>query len=254
MEGTLVWPSVFFGEKCNPRYIYHTIVPTAFTTRIASWKKVLERANTDHPRWKEVQRRNGCCCFCGMELFEQKAILAVRVVLQKRPCVKIPNSPLVVMLDDPSPTRATQICYRWAFGSASICAKCTEARNLRLSFNSNSKMHEEMFRRLEYIGAEVALDAFNKDVAPEIILQRVLEAFDSEEHRTEFMRSIGKIDNSVCMFCKGPSRRRCSGCHFARYCGEKCSVADWKIHKIECKPLAACPIFYGGKKNVVMEK
>ncbi|XP_055329667.1 uncharacterized protein LOC129582226 [Paramacrobiotus metropolitanus] len=32
--------------------------------------------------------------------------------------------------------------------------------------------------------------------------------------------------------------KRCTRCHFARYCGEQCAKAAWKTHKLECGRLA----------------
>lgn len=257
MNGSF-WQRVFFGPDCLPQYIHHIIVPTIFFTRVASWKTILRFANKEHPAWEEVQRRNCSCCFCDTELFEEKAVLAVRVLLSKRPCKKIPNTTSILVSDRPFSSVAESFLYQWAFGSASICGKCADTRKLRALFDSNSDMQEEMFSRLEQISAHInsqleRASPYNNvgpDLNPSALLQQILDTFEGQAHRVAFMRSLGKIDNPSCMHCTNPSKRRCNNCHFARYCGLDCCVADWERHKPECTILVTSPFFYGGKKNV----
>jgi hypothetical protein len=39
--------------------------------------------------------------------------------------------------------------------------------------------------------------------------------------------------------CSGAGIMKCTRCRQARYCGEQCQLAHWKVHKADCKRLSA---------------
>lgn len=71
-----------------------------------------------------------------------------------------------------------------------------------------------------------------------------MDFFDQENHDSRikniFMKAIHKENLSKCWNCRALSHagtKRCSRCHYARYCNKKCQVAHWKDHKRECEPV-----------------
>ena len=69
------------------------------------------------------------------------------------------------------------------------------------------------------------------------------EAF-RHEVRLRILRSPYKIvrdatnDLKVCQQCgkKATRMKKCSGCRWARYCGPRCQLENWSVHKAECCP------------------
>jgi ankyrin repeat protein len=39
--------------------------------------------------------------------------------------------------------------------------------------------------------------------------------------------------------CSGAGIKKCTGCKQARYCGEGCQPAHWKVHKVDCRRWSA---------------
>jgi hypothetical protein len=39
--------------------------------------------------------------------------------------------------------------------------------------------------------------------------------------------------------CSGAGIMKCTRCRQARYCGEQCQLAHWKVHKADCKRWSA---------------
>ena len=60
-----------------------------------------------------------------------------------------------------------------------------------------------------------------------------MRQFIKEKHGME-IESLAKKWSKLCWSCFAPSEdlKKCSKCRIARYCGKKCQVADWKVHKI----------------------
>ena len=51
-------------------------------------------------------------------------------------------------------------------------------------------------------------------------------------------------DLKTCAFCgiQNEYMKRCSGCHWARYCSRKCMENDWPQHKGACSPDERFPV------------
>jgi len=53
-------------------------------------------------------------------------------------------------------------------------------------------------------------------------------------------QQITRENMTKCWYCHTMSQigtKRCSRCHYARYCNRECQVADWKEHKKSCEPV-----------------
>jgi hypothetical protein len=250
MEGDdNLWAAALLGADFVPYCVAHIIVPTIFTTRLARWEDLSTRhERASDPRWLRIQAKNMECCFCATNLSGDIATVGVRALIAKRPCVRVPGTTLA-RLDDSGPDSM----FRCGFGSVSICQPCTRKRNLRIQLDSDTSMQEEMFERLEAMAARQGLDPASGALSGDEFLRRLLNVFDEDRHRSGFMRAIGKhSDAHHCTYCKRTDVKtsRCSRCHFMRYCGPKCSAADWPTHRqLECPTLAQCSVFYGGRCN-----
>lgn len=71
-----------------------------------------------------------------------------------------------------------------------------------------------------------------------------MDFYDEENHdnriRSILEKAVTKENLSKCWNCGALSHfgtKRCSRCHYARYCNRKCQVAHWKDHKKDCEPV-----------------
>jgi hypothetical protein len=78
--------------------------------------------------------------------------------------------------------------------------------------------------------------------------QKPIDIAKSMENQNEEMVDIiemlegalTKESHSKCWQCGKMwynGTKRCSRCHYARYCNRECQVAHWKCHKVECEPV-----------------
>ena len=60
-----------------------------------------------------------------------------------------------------------------------------------------------------------------------------MRQFIKEKHGVE-IENLAKKWSKLCWSCFAPSQdlKKCSKCRISRYCGKKCQVQDWKVHKI----------------------
>ena len=56
---------------------------------------------------------------------------------------------------------------------------------------------------------------------------------------------MAAVPSTFCAACKGTTHLNlCSNCQSTQYCGTKCQREHWKIHKTQCKDLAAANVAY----------
>jgi len=65
---------------------------------------------------------------------------------------------------------------------------------------------------------------------------------DTTDHRIKTLleKAQEKDNASKCWYCEKVSHngtKRCSRCHYARYCDRNCQVSHWKTHKLSCEPV-----------------
>jgi radical SAM protein with 4Fe4S-binding SPASM domain len=142
--------------------------------------------------------------------------------------------------------------FRCGIGSAMVCTECARTRMLRVEMDSDSRMHEVVFKRLDAMALNLAhaniLEA--KEWTGEEFVQRLIAAFDATQ--PDVLRTLSNSRLAHCLHCKKRSEhlKRCSRCHYARYCDATCSAADWPQHKkYECPTLVDNSLLYGGRRN-----
>jgi hypothetical protein len=62
------------------------------------------------------------------------------------------------------------------------------------------------------------------------------EGADASTEQTAYLEAKTSCSNSD---CSGAGIKKCTGCKQARYCGEACQLAHWKVHKADCKRWSA---------------
>jgi len=64
---------------------------------------------------------------------------------------------------------------------------------------------------------------------------------EQAERSISLLRRVMQTENQTkCWYCSTYSllgTKRCSRCHYARYCNRECQVAHWKEHKKTCEPV-----------------
>jgi hypothetical protein len=213
-----------YADDC----IWHYIIPTALTSRMRHWKDVQPLINNSDEIIVNAQKANMHCSLCDVFLEGKKYIFAIRVLISRR-----------YTTDFYKPEKEYWV-YRIAFMSICVCITCAIKREWPcLSVDSNSHMHNFILDRLENITSFMLMQ--DKPLNGDEMWGLIKTEF--EKNYTQFMKHLGKSDNT-CSKCKTDNpKNRCSACHFARYCNEKCSLADWPLHKTECKILRETSIF-----------
>ena len=79
-------------------------------------------------------------------------------------------------------------------------------------------------------------------LSEQAILCEILDTIDSDDSDNDVVVSSASV-YSVCSNCKQPPKKgedlkRCSRCHFTRYCSEQCQRKDWDFHRFACSVVA----------------
>lgn len=227
-----------FADEC----IWHAIVPTIMVSTTPTWEFVEQCINTEDQQLVLAQRANMCCVECGMPMEKTTCRLAIRVLIAQRKVRSMPDD------------GRQYIINRIALCSAIFCLPCFEKNTIAVSLDANSDMLNVVLDALEIIAANdfslPQLEA-NKQSGPEIWNNMVALL---QLQQQELMHRMGKKD-AKCFFCnKNGPKRRCSACHYARYCGSDCSHSDWVRHKPECaflqKNSVVLPLWTGREEKV----
>jgi len=215
-----------FAADC----VLYTVIPTMLSTKVPTWDRIAKVIDLDNLQIVEAHRDNCLCCVCKKSIEGQEVVFAVRVLIAKRSAY----------------TGAS--IFRSGIGSASICADCSVEKNLVFCLDSNSDMQEIVCQRLGNIFHTICDENYLTNVSAEDMIRQAIDTFNRD--RVWVMKTLGKID-ALCGHCKKKTpKKRCSRCHYARYCNEDCSAADWHIHKSECSILKSSSIFYTMKSAI----
>lgn len=79
----------------------------------------------------------------------------------------------------------------------------------------------------------------NKDCKTAMNFLKEVENYD-QRIESILEKAVEKENLSKCWHCAALSHygtKRCSRCHYARYCNRNCQVAHWKDHKKNCEPV-----------------
>jgi hypothetical protein len=88
--------------------------------------------------------------------------------------------------------------------------------------------HVDVVRWLVKEGA----DTQAKFAATEYTAATISKEMGAPAEQTAYLEAKTHCSSPV---CSGAGLLKCTGCKQARYCGEACQLAHWKVHKADCR-------------------
>lgn len=207
MEGQDFWKNFIFPGADS---VWHIVVPTIFSGKFESWQTIEKQIPSGR---LEFQRESMTCPCCKTFLDNTEHIFAIRVLISKE-------------------ITEQSIIFRPSFQNASVCFDCMkEVRPGVVKFPCNDETALLVLNTL--MESSISIKPTLPNATHAEIWHHIQKEFESRQPK--LWTDVGRLF-SQCKTCKRPNpKNRCSGCHFARYCTQKCSAADWKRHKGECE-------------------
>lgn len=232
MQPASFWAkALLHGFEAN--CVWHAVIPTIMTSKAPKWERVETAIDTSNPMVVAAHRANLCCAKCGVSLEGNLYRVAVRFLITKSNAKMYP------------PDGCDYVLTRTFFNTAGFCFGCIDQGKPVPHLDANSEMQNFILDQLESIGldlfCEPTLVGEYVEEDGKKIWQKLLDVLHLR-HK-EVLHALGKMD-CKCPACGRPSpKKRCSGCHYARYCNTDCSRRDWNKHKLECEFLCRFSLF-----------
>jgi hypothetical protein len=224
-------PSSFWQEALLRGFssgcIWHAVIPTIMVSKCPAWDVIKDKFDTTDTQVVLAQRSNMCCAKCGASQEGKVYRCGVRVLVTT--CKTYDGFHM-----------NERMGFRIVFNSATLCLPCIDKDMKMPCLDANSDMLNHVLDQLEDIALSLEISRENYKDGP-TMWRTVLNILHSRHKK--IMHTLGKMD-CKCPYCKNPlPKKRCSGCHYVRYCGSNCSVRDWSKHKIECEFLQKSSLF-----------
>jgi MYND finger len=189
---------------CDGPPTYDAIIPTMAYVSVVSKEECEQACNAAPPSVRLLICETVMCVMCRIPLYEQEAIFAVRILIDKGGIV---------------------------VGHAVMCLRCAPHDSNACTVHATLAMQ----RAIVLWMSDVFEKCMHSDVEGPVRWTRRFIACVNERH-LEVMRCMSQT-HRTCAACGEKSARkipRCTGCHLFRYCNSECSAKDWPRHKQEC--------------------
>lgn len=206
-----------FAKDC----IWHVIIPTIFSGIYDKCNIIIERSRKNTPVF---------CVKCNVPCYGKIVQLGLRVLLSKGE-----------LLDN-------HWNYIFGFDWTLICETCCgEKKTLVLTTFPQLQLIENW---LDGVAGDHTNESLEHNLSAFELWTQVRKLFDAQYH--QMIKEFG-IVYGMCEKCqKASPKKRCGGCHVARYCNEKCSNAHWPMHKSECHSFRSRHSVFEKEENYII--
>ena len=219
MEGSEFWEKTLLKPPVT-NCIYHVLVPTVFSTKMASWDRIKNDLPKGGPELRVVQRRNLLCAICSTDVQQKQCVFCIRFLVTFNHAT-INGEPVFL--------------YLCAINTAAACIACAKSHLPKeyVGIICDMRVVNAVCDLVEEISRNTCQNYFEKRVSGETFLKDVLKVF--AERNECFLEQMGRLNGECAYCCKPNPKARCSGCHYYRYCSKKCQKAEWtNTHQHEC--------------------